>query len=510
MERNEGYDKKKSKHQISIYMKSMLLKQIHLPVTSIGNNLNYILETIISKQIAGKCIQEGFVKPGSIKILTYSNGNIIGNNIVFKVLFECLVCCPVEGMHINAIIKNITKAGIRAETLDENSPLVIFIARDHHYKMPYFSSLKVNDKIKVRVIGQRFELEDNYISIIAELIEPYAERIKRAKIILPEDEEDDEAINIEDEKKYLSTKHKKTYKEKTYKEKTNKEKISISETKRINRFDDVVLNYDISDVENKIDYSLFSISESSKYSSLMPWHLKQVEIFYKDLFVNEITNIIDATANVGVDTIFFTKLFPNAKITSLEIMEDEFNNLKKNIINFNVQDRVNAINENVLKYIDNGNEWWKEDYSVGNFIELQQEELEKLNNNFIYIDAPWGGPDYYKKNKLNLYLTTDDGFNIDILEFTDYLFKSYKTKYVILKVPNNYDFNGIYIHFNIIKRADITRGNNISFVLLLIEYDNNIESNNRKNELFNAGKYQELTKDMYKGQSIKPEWITIK
>jgi DNA-directed RNA polymerase subunit E'/Rpb7 len=187
-------------------MKNMLLKQIHLPIKSLGNNINYILETIISKQIAGKCIQEGYIKPGSIKILTYSNGNILGNYIVFKVIFECLVCCPVEGMHINAIVKNVTKAGIRAEIIDDNSPVIIFIARDHHYKMPYFSSLKVNDKIKVRVIGQRFELEDTYISIIAELIEPYSEKIKKPKIILPEDEEYDEAVNEEEEKKYLSTK----------------------------------------------------------------------------------------------------------------------------------------------------------------------------------------------------------------------------------------------------------------------------------------------------------------
>lgn len=513
-------DKTKSKRkQLSIYMKNMLVKQVHLPLSSIGNNLTYILETIISRQIGGKCIQEGFIKPGSIKILTYSSGNIDSNYVIFKVIFECLVCNPVEGMHINCIVKNITKAGIKAETLDENSPLIIFIARDHHYKMHYFSSLKINDKIKVRVIGQRFELEDSYISIIAELIEPYSERIKRPKIVLEEDEEDEEPVNIDDEKKYLSTKREKTYKSQKYKSESKKQESK--ESKEEKRFDDIVLNYDISDVKHKIDYKLFSISESSKYSSLMPWHLKQVEEFYEDLFIDgSIKRIIDATANIGVDSIFFSKLFPNANIKSFEIMEDEFKNLKQNIINFGVQDRVEAINENILNYIDNGKQWWFEDYKVGNFIKLDPEKMESPDNkSFIYIDAPWGGPDYYKKKKLQLFLEADvfddDGnfkykYPVEILEFTDYLFKAYKTSYVVLKVPKNFYLGEFYIHFNIKKRVDVMRGGNISFILLVIEYINDEKTIEELTELLAEGKYEEVARRTYSNQVAKPEWLLWK
>jgi len=38
--------------------------------------------------------------------------------------------------------------------------------------MPYFSTIKENDNFVARVIGQRFELNDSYVSIIAELVEP--------------------------------------------------------------------------------------------------------------------------------------------------------------------------------------------------------------------------------------------------------------------------------------------------------------------------------------------------
>jgi hypothetical protein len=79
----------------------------------------------------------------------------------------------VEGMLIQCVAKNITKAGIRAESADESpSPIVVFITRDHNYTMPYFSLIKENDKFNARVIGQRFELNDKYVSIIAEIVEP--------------------------------------------------------------------------------------------------------------------------------------------------------------------------------------------------------------------------------------------------------------------------------------------------------------------------------------------------
>ena len=74
-------------------------------------------------------------------------------------------------MLISCVAKNITKAGIRAESdTDVPSPVVIFIAKDHHYSVSYFNEIQEGDKINIRVIGQRYELNDKYISIIGELV----------------------------------------------------------------------------------------------------------------------------------------------------------------------------------------------------------------------------------------------------------------------------------------------------------------------------------------------------
>jgi hypothetical protein len=73
-------------------------------------------------------------------------------------------------MRISCSVKNITNAGILARVDDsEYSPVNIFIARDHHYNIPYFSELKEGEEIMIRVIGQRFELNDTFVSVLGEL-----------------------------------------------------------------------------------------------------------------------------------------------------------------------------------------------------------------------------------------------------------------------------------------------------------------------------------------------------
>ena len=50
------------------------------------------------------------------------------------------------------------------------SPVIVFIAKDHHYNIQKFNEIQVGDIINVRVIGQRFELNDKYVSVIGELV----------------------------------------------------------------------------------------------------------------------------------------------------------------------------------------------------------------------------------------------------------------------------------------------------------------------------------------------------
>ena len=109
--------------------------------------------------------------------------------MIFDVVFECSVCYPVAGMLLNCVAKNITKAGIRAESSEESpSPFVLFIARDHFYSNDYFNSIEENDKFIARVIAQRFELNDKYVSVIAEPVSPKDDKfIKKPRLQFDEE-----------------------------------------------------------------------------------------------------------------------------------------------------------------------------------------------------------------------------------------------------------------------------------------------------------------------------------
>lgn len=157
-----------------IYNNSILTRDVSLHITNIGEHIHDTLTQYIHNNFEGKCLAEGFIRPGSSKLLTYSSGVIKGGSyVIFQTTFNCQICLPVEGMIISCTAKNITKAGIRAEVTDNKIiPIIAFITRDHHYNMVYFSTIKENNIINIRVIGQRFELNDPYISVIAELCPP--------------------------------------------------------------------------------------------------------------------------------------------------------------------------------------------------------------------------------------------------------------------------------------------------------------------------------------------------
>jgi len=176
--------KKGKKRGIGIYMQNVLYKQVTLAFRNIGNNVAELLSEKISRDFEGKCIEEGYIKSNSIRLLSFSSGEVRGTEVIFTISFECLVCRPVEGQRFKCVVKNITKAGIRAETSEPVSPVVVFIARDHHHSLKSFSKLEENAEINVRVIGIRYELNDKYISVIAEYVEPKKTRRPKVNIII--------------------------------------------------------------------------------------------------------------------------------------------------------------------------------------------------------------------------------------------------------------------------------------------------------------------------------------
>ena len=164
----------------SLYHSTCIRRKLCIPFSDIPNFncMGDYLKHVVSSEIDGRCIAEGFVKPGSCNLRSHSIGTFAAGNIRFDLEIECMLCCPKEGAIMNCIAKTVTQAGIRAHACTNPSPVVIYISREmhdsttrmiaNHANHASMDSIKPGDMIQVRVVGRRFELNDKQVSIIGE------------------------------------------------------------------------------------------------------------------------------------------------------------------------------------------------------------------------------------------------------------------------------------------------------------------------------------------------------
>ena len=74
-----------------LYNQAIISQAVQLEIREVGRNLVGVLLTKLRTTIEGTCIAEGFVKPSSIVLLTYSSGIASGARILFNVVFQCEV-----------------------------------------------------------------------------------------------------------------------------------------------------------------------------------------------------------------------------------------------------------------------------------------------------------------------------------------------------------------------------------------------------------------------------------
>lgn len=161
----------KSADKIYLYINTTLTAKIPMHITEVGNTIKQNLEEALNERVANKCIEEGFIRPSSIRIHTYSAGTVRNEHVDFHVVYQCQVANPTENQVLECVVKTITKAGIHAQCIDAdgNVPVTVFVARDHHYHSQEFQHVKEGDHVRVSVIGTRYELNDPYICVIAKL-----------------------------------------------------------------------------------------------------------------------------------------------------------------------------------------------------------------------------------------------------------------------------------------------------------------------------------------------------
>jgi hypothetical protein len=119
-------------------------------------------------------------------------------------------------------------------------------------------------------------------------------------------------------------------------------------------------------------------------------------------------HITDLTGNVGGDTILFGLNF--AHVDSIEYNQENFDVLKHNVKLY----KLNNVN---LHFGDST-------------------KIYKWHTDVLYLDPPWGGPEYKTKVNMDLFLGTIriDNFLKKIIR------KTWKPSYIFIKLPRNYNF----------------------------------------------------------------------
>lgn len=159
-----------------------------------------------------------------------------------------------------------------------------------------------------------------------------------------------------------------------------------------------------------VDYSKLKMTPEGEYSitkrkdgEVLLAHMKSM---IKGIKTKSIT---DLTGNVGGDTILFGIHFKDVK--SIEMNPENFEALKNNVEVFGLKNVDVMQGDSTKVYV------WKTDV--------------------LYLDPPWGGPEYKTKKELDLYLGDE---RVDL--FLDRILKQdTKPDYIFMKLPANYYFD---------------------------------------------------------------------
>lgn len=178
------------------------------------------------------------------------------------------------------------------------------------------------------------------------------------------------------------------------------------------------------------DYSKIQIDDESMYyitireiadltSKIICYHLVNSR-------VNPLrASVFDLTAGVGGNVLSFGKFFK--QVYAVEIDETRCEYLKENLSVYS-QHNVNVTN--------------------GCGVEFLLKNLNVEKPNVVFVDPPWGGTNYKSNTALTLKIgdIPSEEFVIGTFDLIDGT--NSNTKFIVMKLPKNYDIEHMYGHLN--------------------------------------------------------------
>ena len=153
----------------NIYFNCVLTKKVIVQSKYLNENIDEYINNYLKLKVENYCVDEGYIKPESVKILKKSIGMLLGSrftgDITYNIAYTAQVCNPIVGNIIDCKVKFVNKLGI----LGSNGPITIIIGKQFHSNDNELNKISENDIVKVEVIAKKFSLNDKEIKIIAKL-----------------------------------------------------------------------------------------------------------------------------------------------------------------------------------------------------------------------------------------------------------------------------------------------------------------------------------------------------
>lgn len=152
---------------------------VNISPNDLIGDINKMILLNLKKRYEGVCSKDGFIVKDSIQLTNRSLGQIktINNHsfINYNVTYSADIIYPSVGSVYKSIVQTKNKVGIisyiqiNEDDTMENSPYIIITPKEYMSEK-VFDSLKVNEKITIKVKSFRIKYMAKQIQIVSELV----------------------------------------------------------------------------------------------------------------------------------------------------------------------------------------------------------------------------------------------------------------------------------------------------------------------------------------------------
>jgi hypothetical protein len=128
------------------------------------SSIDSLLEKKAKDLVENKCSEQGFVLPGTIKLLSRSMGYFeaarFTGDAVYYVKLEGKVIYPADGVRVSGEVIRKNKMGLY---VDYRKAIRIQVPRDLHIGSEEYEEVEIGDTVEVELKRSKFQINDPYI-----------------------------------------------------------------------------------------------------------------------------------------------------------------------------------------------------------------------------------------------------------------------------------------------------------------------------------------------------------